>query len=212
MIGKLLAKHGIHVSKVRTMPLRKVALKKAIGFAAHFKNLPRGAVVECGVGKGISFIGLAYLAEQSDREIYGYDSFEGFPDPTPEDTSPRNPKKGEWRGTSKEDVIQYLKTADFDEAWIDSDVHLIEGFFDTTLKHYDGGSIAFLHLDVDMYRSYKDCFKYLAPYVVKGGIILFDEYNDPNWPGATQAIDEYLKETGRQLQHDAFLNRYFVTV
>ena len=34
--------------------------------------------------------------EGGQRRIFGYDSFEGFPDPTIEDRAFRDPKKGDW--------------------------------------------------------------------------------------------------------------------
>jgi hypothetical protein len=67
------------------------------------EDLAFDSVVECGVGRGRSLITIASLetlyatlGKRRHRHIYGLDSFEGFPDPTPEDDSPRRPKKGEW--------------------------------------------------------------------------------------------------------------------
>ncbi len=56
-----------------------------------------GDVVECGVGRGRSFACFAFLVaeENAGRTLWGYDSFAGFPAPTPEDASPRNPQPGQ---------------------------------------------------------------------------------------------------------------------
>ena len=58
-----------------------------------------GDVVECGIGEGNTFSMFAYLvgSEGSKRMLWGFDSFEGFPEPDPKDASPRDPKKGEWK-------------------------------------------------------------------------------------------------------------------
>ena len=84
-----------------------------------------GDIVECGVGRGRSILILATLndllssSESGQRKIYGYDSFAGFPEPTAEDKSARNPKKGEWSTSpsgkyrySPDFVRQIMKDAD----------------------------------------------------------------------------------------------------
>lgn len=71
---------------------------------------------------------------------------------------------------------------------------IFEGFFENTLHEYEG-KIAILHLDCDLYNSYKCCLNTLYDKVVSGGIILFDEYKSytqlDNFPGAAKAIDEF---------------------
>lgn len=211
-IKNFLRKSGFSVVKGKILPVRKNILEKVAGFAPYFKDLPPGAVVECGVGWAESFLALAYLSERYGQRLYGYDSFEGFPEPTVEDVSPRNPQKGQWKVVEVSDVFRFLKTAKFSDEWITKNVTVVKGFFEDTLKTYDGCPIAFLHLDVDIYKSYKDCLSYLAPHVVRGGYIFFDEYKHPKWPGATQAIDEFINEGGYTLQHDEFLNRYYIRI
>jgi hypothetical protein len=36
------------------------------------------------------------------------------------------------------------------------------------------------------------CLEFFYPRMVKGGIILLDEYRDSAWPGCTQAVDEFI--------------------
>ena len=56
-----------------------------------------GCIVECGVGKGRSFLYLNHLAESEgkERRVWGCDSFEGFPEPAEADASARMPKSRE---------------------------------------------------------------------------------------------------------------------
>ncbi len=54
----------------------------------------KASIVECGIVVGKSFSALAYLAGKSGRNLYGFDTFEGFPEPGPNDSSPRSAKKG----------------------------------------------------------------------------------------------------------------------
>ena len=72
-------------------------------------------------------------------------------------------------------------------------MRLVKGFFDNTLSSYEG-RIALLHLDGDLYESYKVPLATLYDKVVRGGIIMFDEYADPRWTGARKAIDEFFAD------------------
>src|SRR6266487_648209 len=60
-----------------------------------------GDVVECGLGEGNTFAMLAYLIgteeRQQPRTLWGFDSFEGWPEPDACDASPRKAQKGEWK-------------------------------------------------------------------------------------------------------------------
>ena len=70
--------------------------------------------------------------------------------------------------------------------------------------------IFFLHLDVDLYSSYKICLEKLWNNVIKGGIVCFDEYSDPKWPGAKEAVDEFLKKKGLSVKREPVTNKGFV--
>jgi len=189
MINKLLRKFtNYQITSKYLYRLDSFSLNLITYFTRMYDKIKHleGDIVECGVGKGRSFMVLGFLARNQHRELVGYDSFEGFPEPSEEDNSPRNPKKGEWNYIKPFDVFESFKTA-----YVNSDdLQVVGGFFKTTIPMYQG-QIALLHLDCDLYESYQVCLKHLYPKVVKGGIVLFDEYNDPNWPGATKAVDEY---------------------
>jgi hypothetical protein len=74
-------------------------------------------------------------------------------------------------------------------------------------------SLSFVHLDCDIYESYKTCMDYFYPLLSRGGIILFDEYDDPTWPGYNQATDEFLEdkpESCTKIEMDNYI-KYFVS-
>lgn len=54
-------------------------------------------------------------------------------------------------------------------------------------------SISILRLDGDLYNSTYVCLKYLYPKVIKGGIVIIDDYA---LPGCKQAVTDYLSEIG----------------
>jgi len=163
-----------------------------------------GEIVECGVAYGETLITLGILAkrEGKGRTVYGLDSFEGFPEPTSFDSSPREPKKGQFSDGTMRLVERQIEKAD-----IPNPV-LIKGFLCDTVPSLPAKKIAFLHIDVDMYEGYRDALT-LYDRVSPGGVIAFDEYDRPNWPGATKAIDEFLKKTRETLQQDKYSGKYF---
>jgi hypothetical protein len=59
---------------------------------------------------------------------------------------------------------------------------------------------SFVHLDCDLYGSYRDCLEFFYPRLSDGGIVLLDEYDDPPWPGCNKAVDEFLAGKPERLQ------------
>lgn len=188
-------------------------LQRIVGFYevlhALRKHSIEGDIVECGVGMGHSFyiIGSFINQLQLGCKLYGFDSFEGFPEPSKYDESPRNPKKGEWSKTSVDYVKQVFISVGLED-FLKKYTSLMQGFFDETLHLVpDLDTISFLNLDVDLYDSYRICMKTFGPRV--SGLILYDEFNETNWPGATRAINETLPELNHILFFSALLKRYF---
>ena len=174
-----------------------------------------GDIVECGVGYGNSLFKLCYLAyyEGRGRKVYGFDSFKGFPEPSSEDRSPRNPQKGQWNVSTANGIYRLLADPrNFKQEFVRKNVILIEGFFEESLGKYDGKSVAFLHLDVDLYRSYKVTLEHFWPLVAEGGAVLLDEYKNAQvkYPGASKAIDNFFGDRAKQIQYHERADRYYV--
>jgi O-methyltransferase len=160
----------------------------------------QGDIVECGVGYGNSIVVLGSLAsiEGKNRKIYGFDSFEGFPE---EEANTLNVKQ--FAGANLGRVRKRI-----DSAKVPIKINLIKGFFSDTLKKHNG-KIAFLHIDVDTYSSYKAVLEALFEKVVTGGVVLFDEYKNPDWPGATRAIDGFI--AGRyKIRKSEWINKFYI--
>lgn len=69
---------------------------------------------------------------------------------------------------------------------------LRKGLFSDTLPGFQGGPIALLHIDADLYESYKTCLEVFWDRMAVSGVVVFDEYHRPNrWPGAKAAVDEF---------------------
>ncbi len=189
---------GSQVTKA-TLPLLTLDIASRL---LYFERMLRavsdveGDVVECGVGWGRSLLDLSILVrlEERGRQVWGFDSFEGFPEPSPEDRSSRNVQKGEWK-TEIESVIEMMKSSGLDGEFVDYRITLVKGFFDRSLAKYTGERIALLHVDVDLYQSYRDVLTAMYPKVASGGVVLFDEYlntmDTEKFPGAHAAITEF---------------------
>ncbi len=175
-----------------------------------------GDIVECGVGKGESLLMFAFLVkdEMKGRKLWGFDSFEGFPEPTVQDKSIRNLKKGDYGNTSINDILNLFIKSGLDKEFVRSQVTLVKGLLNESLVKYTGTSIALLHLDVDLYDSYLTALKELYPKVVRGGVVLFDEYmatdEHLHFPGAQKAINEYLGENKSLISRDKITGKYYL--
>lgn len=179
--------------------------------AEQVNNVP-GDFVECGLGEGNTFGMLAHLVGSHGwagaRKLWGFDSFQGWPEPTEHDTSPRNPKKGEWK-VPREMVERVLNESGVRENYPNLDIEIVPGFVSDTLPNFPKDRrIAFLHLDLDLYPGYRDGLENLFDLVSVGGIIALDEYGEfPNlpeygdgkiekWPGCTKAVNDFLASRG----------------
>jgi hypothetical protein len=174
-----------------------------------------GDIVECGVGWGRSLIHLLSImqAEEKIRNLWAFDSFEGFPEPTAEDASFRNPLKGEWKSDIRK-IEAMLLEAGFSENFLRQRLIFVKGFFSDTLPSYRGAPIVFLHADADLYASYKDILANLYDRVVPGEVIVMDEYlntwEHAKFPGARKAIDEFFEGKERIIRDEIYGKFYVI--
>jgi len=200
-----------------TLPLLTLDIASRLLFFERMLRLVAdndGDVVECGVGWGRSLLDWALLVrlEERRRHIWGFDSFEGFPEPSPEDKGVRSVQRGEWR-TDLASVMKMLEGSGLDTEFVRYRVTLVKGFFADTLPRYNGPGIAVLHIDADLYHSYLGVLRYLYDRVVPGGVIVFDEYLNTmdleKFPGASAAINEFF-DGREQIRRDKPSGRYYV--
>jgi len=159
-----------------------------------------GAVVECGVGCGFSLAIFAMILDgrQDDRALWAFDSFAGFPE--------GNAQDADWFSLARMTVYEA-----FDVDWVKNYIaevsqlprlanrpRVVPGFFPESFLQFDESKISLLHLDVDLYQSYADCFEFFAPRLLPGSIILLDEYDrgtdETKWPGAKRAVDDFAEK------------------
>lgn len=157
-----------------------------------------GDVAECGVFRGRTLLRLATYVQSvaPEKTIHGFDSFQGFP-PTAVQEGDLGPNRSMTKvknrfkrtGFARQRIEQVAKH-------LQLNLRLHAGYFENTLPKVvaEGRRFCFIHLDCDIYESYKTCLNAMYDALVPGGIILFDEYACPVWPGATRAVDEFFAE------------------
>ena len=172
-----------------------------------------GDVAECGVWQGESIVPIAYHVKQSgkNKTVFGLDSFEGFDDTIALDlklggAEDEQKKIGGFNDTSLDKVKEKVE-----RFGVDSHTRLIKGYFQKTLSQIEDRCFSFVHLDCDIYESYKVCLEFFYPRMSPNGVILLDEYNDPTWPGCNKAIDEFLSdkpEACELIERETFIKYY----
>lgn len=122
--------------------------------------------LELGVYKGTSLFKWADINRNESSRFYGFDSFEGLPEPWDNvrrthprgafDTSGQIPATDDWR------------------------IHFVKGLFQETmqpfLKNFERKNRLVVHFDCDLYSSALYCLTQMDSILVSGFIIIFDEF------------------------------------
>lgn len=178
-------------------------------FATHLELFRRvsglaGDIVECGVFKGVSLSRLVKfrsLFENSfSKKIIAFDTFEEFPEAQYEldkDKREQFVQEAGSKSISKEELISIFKKLSLYE-----NIELIEGNIMETVPDYKLKNphlkISLLHIDVDLYEATKVCLEELYPLVVRGGIVILDDYTA--FAGANKAIDDFFLNKDVRIQ------------
>ena len=182
----------------RTVDYVERAMPDALGFDTQRELIEYslaqskvdGDYLEFGVFTGGT---IRFMAKRiGGRIIHGFDSFEGLPEA--------------WTGFN-------LGGRAFDVKGrlprVPANVRLHRGWFEDTLPPWlkeNPGSVAFVHIDCDLYSSTRTIFTLLADRIVPGTVFLFDEYfNFPNWERHEyRAFQELVSTSGITYTYLAF--------
>ena len=121
--------------------------------------------LEFGVAKGTSFRWWLEQVKHAGSSFHGFDTFTGLP----EDWGPF--KKGDMSGGNAPPEID------------DPRHHFYQGLFQKTLyeflESYEPGRKKVILMDADLYSATLFVLTTLSPYLQKGDIIIFDDFNVP---------------------------------
>lgn len=187
---------------------RRQWLKRFLAHAELFKmtlEVP-GDIAELGVFRGLGAMTWANLLEaycigDRTKTVYGFDNWKGFVEMTPQDGSEVDSVQKFVGGFSPANYYEELKSA---IAIFDQDrfipwkarIKLVEGNIEETIPRFvednPGVRFSLIHFDCDLYKPTRVALEYFWPILSRGGVMLFDEYSIPDWPGETKAVDEFL--------------------
>ena len=159
------------------------------------KNIA-GDVVELGCYKGDTSILFQRELQKTDKTLWLYDSFAGLPEKTREDSSAAGDqfKSGELFVTKRE-VIEKFKRQNLPLPKIK------KAFFEDLDSISDlPNEICFAFLDGDLYTSIKTSLTLVQDKMQLGSIVIIHDYNNPELPGSTRAVDEWLKNHRHQIK------------
>jgi hypothetical protein len=193
-------------------PLGESNIKIIFELLGRAARVP-GDIAECGVFRGSSLAAIGLYAKQHrlNKVVHGFDSFEGFDESVVFDLRLGGEESGDKRVGGFNETSYPLVREKLARLGLEDIVRLHRGFFASTLPECSDATFSFVHLDCDIYDSYKECLGFFYPRTSPGGIILFDEYNDPPWPGCNLAIDEFLADKPEPpivIESDNFQKRY----
>lgn len=153
---------------------------------------PDGLYAEFGVYKGET---VNYIANRINGEIHGFDSFNGLPE--------------FWRPGFG---VSAFRIDNEEDLQFNNNVIIHKGFFIDTLptfiKSYPE-TMAFIHIDCDLYSSAKTVLTFLGEKICSGTIIVFDEYiNYPGWQNHEfLAFQEFIIKHNKSYEYLGYNNR-----
>jgi O-methyltransferase len=199
--AEFLELHELCCEQTMTSIERMYALWSATRYIVD-NGLP-GDFVECGVWRGGSVMLMAAtLLKLGDttRKLWLYDTFEGMTAPTADDVQAMSGRTaaeilrehqrsadGPFWGIAPRDVVEgNLRRTNYPFERF----HLIAGDVTATLPQSAPEQIALLRLDTDWYTSTRHELEHLYPRLVRGGVLIIDDYG--YWRGARKATDEFV--------------------
>lgn len=153
-----------------------------------------GLILEFGVASGGSISLIART--MPDKTIYGFDSFEGLPEP--------------WYFREALPKGAYSTFGELPA--VPKNVTLIKGWFEETLQDFlkeHPEDVSFVHLDADLYSATKFVLGSLESRIGPGTILAFDEYfNFHGWEKHEfRAFQEFMQNTSYSYKYIAYGTR-----
>lgn len=198
--------------------VRRQALSRFLARYELFKMQMsvKGCIIECGVHHGGGLMAWAKLSSALepyalDRRIFGFDTFEGFPEIDNQYDTGGGAKKGNFApnydvySELMEVINEYNQNRFLNQF---EKVFLIKGNATATIPTFIQENsyllVSLLFLDFDLYAPTKVALENFLPRMGKGSIIAFDEINNPWWSGETEAMLEILNLKNYRINRFSF--------
>jgi O-methyltransferase len=140
-----------------------------------------GSFIEVGVWKGGTG---CLLASATSKPVLLCDTFRGVVKAGPHDTY----YKGGEHSDATEEEVRSLAS----QLGVSDRIKVLRGVFpeDTGLSVKE--SLALCHIDVDVYESARDVYNKIWPLIVRGGVVVFDDYGFQGCEGVACLVNEIL--------------------
>ena len=166
---------------------------KSIGASRHWmlyqllrltENVP-GDTAECGVYRGAASYLIAAFAARSRgaKSHHLFDSFEGLSAPDGGD----GPlwQQGDF-SVPADSAMNLLSRF--------SNVQLHQGWIPERFPEVADRSFSFVHVDVDLSEPTRASIEFFYPRLSPGAVLVCDDFGMPTCPGATKAIEDFLRD------------------
>jgi Flp pilus assembly protein TadD len=148
-----------------------------------------GALAELGVYRGNSAAVLAHYARRFGRELYLFDTFDGF------DARDLKGIDGNKAGNVFETSLDLVRSVVGEDS-----VTFVPGYFpDSIPQTLLAQEFAIVHLDCDLYEPFKASLAFFYPRLSPGGMMIFHDYSSGYFDGAKKAVDEFAATIPEQL-------------
>ncbi len=223
MLGRIISTNGMNIPDYiwNLLEIRNPnasTLNVYYDFILENTNVLEGDIVEFGVYRGASLVTTALLLKSfgSDKKVYGFDTFKGFPPMHANDNKERFKelyKAGEITKEHYELVLFKMETEQiwprehmFDKTSLNhlkekierfelNNVIIVEGDITDNLHRLEDKIMAVLY-DCDLYAPYADTLPKVFDLTVSGGLLYFDEYYSLKYPGPRIAVNAFCQERG----------------
>lgn len=135
---------------------------------------------------------MAYALQQKNnkyKKLYLFDTFNGMPKLANNDSSTHKP--GDFDDVSLSLVKKFLEDFSF--------ILFHPGILPETFNEILNIKFAFVHIDVDLYQTTKECCMFFYNRMVPGGIMIFDDYGFKSELPAKKGIDEFFNDKPENL-------------
>lgn len=186
-------------------------LQSTYELTQHALENIKGDLVECGVGAGSQIAVMKNTCTELGQHanIWAFDSYQGIPMASINDNQQPGIKyftDDDYRPDTSELVSSGITAHSMENVqnnltkWCGNldGFKFVEGWFQDTLPVTKIKKIALLRLDGDLYDSTKVCLEYLFPKLVKGGILIIDDWA---LPGCKKACMEYFRNVDISSPH-----------
>ena len=137
----------------------------------------KGNFAECGVYAGMSMF---FVADLCKNKFIGVDSFEGVSEPGEYDSDYFKSKKLSISISFAQKILKNFDNIDLYKGWIP------EVFDKLNDEQY-----SYVNIDVDLYDPTKNSIEYFWPRLIKGGVLICDDYGSDKTPGARKAMNDF---------------------